>query len=80
MCSFQHFFLVDASVYGSHFTAPIPGGCALTSNLFIDPNIVVDYTTISTEVRFLDSDVGFRPSDTSYPTCDAVSCTLCITK
>jgi hypothetical protein len=70
-CSSNSSVRVLLATVGIPTEAPIPGGCALTSNLLIDPNIVVNYTTFSTEVRFLDSDVGFRPSDQSYPTCDA---------
>ena len=56
----------------SHSPGPIPGGCSLTSDLYIDPNIDLTYSAYSTVIKFQDSDIGFSPSFQSYPVCDLV--------
>ena len=42
-------------------SAPIPGGCTLTSSIETDPNIKLNFTTYTTTVRFEDGNLGYDP-------------------
>ena len=42
-------------------SAPIPGGCTLTSSIETDPNIRLNFTTYTTTVRFEDGNLGYDP-------------------
>ena len=44
------------------FSAPFPGGCCLTCNMEFDPNIVISYDAVETNVTFSFANVYYGRS------------------
>lgn len=68
----DHSFEADIIVVPYTIGAPFPGGCCLTCNMEFDPDIVISYDAVETNVTFSFANVYYERSDNASKTvpCD----------